>query len=79
MVGKYNPIVEGDTGDLFLGDMRRRKDGQWVKLSEFQKQSQLLWDAFRALDHADHDERLAMLDKLKNHFDKVGKPTKTKQ
>lgn len=28
------------------------------------------------LDHADHDERLAMLDKLKNHFDKVGKPTK---
>lgn len=77
MVGKYSPIVEGDTGDLFLGDMRRRNDGEWVKLSEFDKQSKLLWEAYMVMDHGDHDERLSMLSKLETHFNRVGKPTKS--
>lgn len=36
--------------------------------------SELLWDAYMVLDKGDHDERLVMLDKLKSHFEKVGKP-----
>ncbi|MDA0152188.1 hypothetical protein OH460_07740 [Vibrio sp. Makdt] len=37
-------------------------------------EKELLWDAYLTLDHGDHDERLAMLSKLENYFDKVGKP-----
>lgn len=31
----------------------------------------LLWEAYNTLDHGDHDERLATLKKLEEHFDKV--------
>lgn len=38
-------------------------------------EKELLWVAYMALDHGSHDERLAVLDKLKNHFECVGKST----
>ncbi|CCN38726.1 conserved hypothetical protein [Vibrio nigripulchritudo SFn27] len=38
----------------------------------------LRWDAYMALDHGDRDERQATLDKLENHFVKIGKPTSKK-
>lgn len=38
-------------------------------------EKELLWDAYTVLDHGDHDERLAMLNKLEKYFDKAGKPT----
>ncbi len=38
-------------------------------------EKELLWDAYMILDHGDHGERLAMLNKLEKYFDKVGKPT----
>lgn len=37
--------------------------------------NELLWEAYMTLEHGDHDERLGILDKLKNHFERVGKPT----
>lgn len=39
----------------------------------------LLWDAYMVLDHGDHDERLAMLERLKGYFDRVGQPPLTKK
>lgn len=74
-VTRYTPVVVGDMEDVFEGEMRRRKQGNYVKHSDFHNQSKLLWDAYIILDHGDQDERLAMLDKLEKHFEKVGKPT----
>ncbi|MGD8116932.1 hypothetical protein [Vibrio sp. TRT 29B02] len=39
-------------------------------------QEQMLWDAYMILDHGGYDERLSMLEKLENYFERVGKPTK---
>lgn len=39
---------------------------------------ELLWEAYMVMDHGDHDERLIMLKKLEDYFDRVGKPTETK-
>ncbi|MFL7013556.1 hypothetical protein [Enterovibrio norvegicus] len=36
-VTRYEPIVEGDLGLLLTGEMRRRKNGSWVRLSDHQK------------------------------------------
>lgn len=76
-ITRFNPVVEGDTGHLFDGEMRRRKHGDWVRYSDHCNQSELmsglLWDAFMIMDHGDHDERLALLEKLESHFKKTGK------
>ncbi|MBV7300234.1 hypothetical protein [Enterovibrio paralichthyis] len=36
-INRYEPVVEGDMGDVLEGEMRRRKHGSWVKLSDHQK------------------------------------------
>ncbi|EGR2769750.1 hypothetical protein QRC92_000224 [Vibrio parahaemolyticus] len=38
------------------------------------KQNELLWEAYMVLDHGEHDERLAVLDKLVKHFELVEAP-----
>ncbi|MCG9575409.1 hypothetical protein L1D14_04080 [Vibrio tubiashii] len=74
-VTRYTPVVVGDMEDVFEGEMRRRKQGNYVKYSDYHDLSKLLWKTYMTLDHGDHDERLEILDKLEKHFEKVGKPT----
>lgn len=45
-VTRYAPVVVGDMEDVFEGEMRRRKQGDYVKHSDFKKQSKLLWDVY---------------------------------
>ncbi|CAH7368065.1 hypothetical protein VCRA2110O2_30093 [Vibrio crassostreae] len=40
----------------------------------FLSESELLWQAYLALQNGGLEERQAMLDKLENHFQRVGKP-----
>lgn len=64
---------------LFVKNTMSRKIEYHQLLSnskEHTSVNELLWEAYMILDHGDHDERLAMLNKLEKHFDKVGKPTK---
>ena len=38
-----------------------------------QREQQLLWDSYMALDHGDHDERLKILNRLEKYFDEQKK------
>lgn len=39
-------------------------------------EKELLWDAYMVLDHGDANERIEILDKLKNYFYRVGMPNR---
>ncbi len=42
--------------------------------AENTKLKELLWDSYMILDHGSCDQRIAMLEKLEQHFNEVGRP-----